>query len=183
MSSPLSSKTRAYRKLHKRIGLIFLSFILLISISGFLLALKDPIQLKPKTSTSSDYIADLNELISLKEIHDISTQYALEVLGENPELDRIDFRPDKGIAKVLFKNHFTEIQIDCSTAQIISVSTRYDHIIEKIHDGSIIDYYINNTNVSKYLYTTLVTFSLIFMSISGLLLWYYPKKIKAKKKS
>ncbi len=179
--SKLPSKARFYRKIHKQIGLVFVFFIAIISISGLLLALKDPFSLRVYTKETITSTTDLRSLISLARIDSISRDYAVSVLDKSPVIDRIDFRPDKGIAKVLFKEHFTEIQIDGYTGEIISVSTRYDHLIEKIHDGSIIDFLFSDNNLSKYTYSTLLSLALLTMSVSGLLLWYLPKKIRKQK--
>lgn len=156
-------------------------FIAIISISGLLLALKDPFSLREQTKETITPTTELSNLISLARIDSISRDYVVRVLDKSPVIDRIDFRPDKGIAKVLFKEHFTEIQIDGYSAEIISVSTRYDHLIEKIHDGSIIDFLIGKTNLAKYTYSTLLAIALLTMSISGLIIWYLPKRIRRQK--
>ena len=53
------------------------------------------------------------------------------------DIDRIDIRPDKGIAKIRSNNHW-EIQIDSETAEIFSVNYRRSDIIESVHDGSLL---------------------------------------------
>ena len=52
---------------------------------------------------------------------------------------------------------------------------------EKIHDGSIVDYLITKSNFIKITYSSFLSIGLIFMSISGVFLWYLPKKIKERK--
>jgi len=119
--------------------------------------------------------------ISLKEIDSISKDYIYNKFELDTVIDRIDVRPTKGVAKVLFSNHFTELQIDVSSGKILSVSSRVDTIIEKIHDGSIIDYFITHSNISKIIYSSLISIGLIFMSISDFFLWYFPKRLKSRK--
>lgn len=155
--------------------------VLLISISGLLLGIKDEIGLKPQTESATQI--DSDQWISIKRIDSIAKVYAQEQLHLDSQIDRIDIRPSKGIAKILYKKHFTELQIDIQTAEMVSVSTRADHFIERLHDGSIIDFYFSDTNASKIIYTTLVSLGLVFMSISGYLLWRNPKKIKRKKRA
>ena len=170
---------RKFRVYHRRIGFVFLIFFLIISITGILLALKDVLHLKPEifiTNSPND-----SNWISLKEIDSISKDYILNKTEFDTDIDRIDIRPTKGVAKVLFSNHFTELQIDISSGEILSVSSRVDTIIEKIHDGSIVDYLITKSNFIKITYSSFLSIGLIFMSISGVFLWYLPKKIKERK--
>lgn len=172
--------SRKFRVYHRRIGFVFLTFFLIISITGLLLALKDVLHLKPEVAAQQT--RNVSQWISLSEIDRISKQYASETLALDTIIDRIDVRPSKNVAKVLFVNHFTELQINVTTGDIISVASRTDTIIEKIHDGSILDYFLSHSNVSKITYSSLVSLGFIFMSISGLFLWYLPKKIKSNKR-
>lgn len=103
--------------------------------------------------------------------------------GLDFEVDRIDIRPDKGIAKVTFKTHFTEVQLDGFSGEVLSIETRHSDWIEKVHDGSIIDFYTTGDEGAKLTYSTLTALGLIFLAISGFFMWYYPKvirKLKAK---
>lgn len=181
MTKKLVQQTRQTRSLHKKIGIILMVLVLLISISGLLLGIKDEIGLKPQTESATQI--DSDQWISIKRIDSIAKVYAQEQLHLDSQIDRIDIRPSKGIAKILYKKHFTELQIDIQTAEVVSVSTRADHFIERLHDGSIIDFYFTDSNTSKIIYTTLVSLGLVFMSISGYLLWRNPKKIKRKKRA
>ena len=58
------------------------------------------------------------------------------------EIDRIDVRPEKGIVKFTFKSNFYEIQLDGVTGNLLQIELRRSDFIEKIHDGSIVDYYL-----------------------------------------
>ena len=170
---------RKFRVYHRRIGYLFLFFFFVISITGILLALKDVLNLKPEIVITN--LPKDSSWISLREIDSISKDYIHNKLELDTVIDRIDIRPSKGVAKVLFSNHFTELQIDVASGEILSVSSRVDTIIEKIHDGSIVDYFITKSNFAKITYSSLLSIGLIFMSISGFFLWYLPKKIKSRK--
>ena len=54
---------------------------------------------------------------------------------------------------------------------------RADHFIERIHDGSIIEFYFSQTDISKWVYSTLIGLGLIALSLSGFFLWYGPKNM------
>jgi hypothetical protein len=149
----------------------------LIGTTGLMLGWKKQVQLLPPTQRGlTDNPASW---ISLDSIYNLATRYAADSLKMSPEIDRIDIRPAKGIAKIVFEHHFTELQIDCSTGAIVSVKLKTSDIIEKIHDGSIIDYFIPiNNDPVKLIYTTLAASGLMLLSLSGFWMWYNPKRIK-----
>lgn len=180
MKSKTVIYTRLYRKLHRNVGVIFILFFLLISISGFLLGLKDELGLKPETQTTNSL--NQNDWISIQKLDSISRVYAVNVLEIDSEIDRIDIRPDKGIAKVLFKKNFHELQLDLESGEVLSVAKRADNFIERLHDGSIIDFYFTQNNISTITYVSIISLSLVFMIYSGYLLWANPRKIKRNKK-
>ena len=165
MSTPLiQSKVKALRwlrVLHKWMGVPLIIFFFIIGITSILLAWKKKVDLLPPTQKS--------EFLEM------------ERLGESKEVDRIDIRPDKGIAKVTFKNHFKEVQVDGFSGEILSVDIRHSDWIEKVHDGSIIDFYTSGDEGAKLTYSTLVSLGLILLAISGFYLWYYPKLIRRLK--
>jgi hypothetical protein len=83
---------------------------------------------------------------------------------------------------VRFENHFTEIQIDCYTGEVLSVKQRTADIIEMIHDGSIIDFLFKNQSTPfKLFYSTITSLGLMLLSFSGFWLWLKPKQIKRLK--
>ena len=174
----LAKSVRWYRKWHRYIAMSLLVFIAIISLSGILLAWKDELQLKPPSEKS----ANTNlELLSLSKIETIAVNHIKDA-NLDTTINRIDYRPRKGIAKVRFETHFTELQIDCFSGKILSQKTRTADIIEMIHDGSIIDFLFNSKSKPvKLFYSTLIGFGLLFLSFSGFWLWKKPKQIKKNK--
>lgn len=51
------------------------------------------------------------------------------------DLDRVDIKPSKGVVKFIAHNRW-EVQVDTSSAEVLSVSYRRSDLIESIHDGS-----------------------------------------------
>ena len=90
------------------------------------------------------------------------------------DINRIDIRPDKGIAKIRSKNHW-EIQIDSETAEIFSVNYRRSDIIESVHDGSFFTDYVK---FGWFLPTGIL---LIVVSISGIYMFLLPLMIRNKR--
>ncbi|WP_055437593.1 PepSY-associated TM helix domain-containing protein [Lacinutrix algicola] len=175
----LAKSTRWYRKTHSFIAISLLLFIVIMSSTGLLLAWKDQLGFKPSSVKVKE---GTKSLISLNEIEYNAIKY-IDSLKLSNKINRIDYRPRKGIAKVRFEEHFTELQINCYTGEIISTKTRAADFIEMIHDGSIVDYLFNlKTNPIKLFYSTIIGFGLLFISFSGFLLWLKPKQIKKNKR-
>jgi len=174
----LAKSTRWHRKAHRFIAIPFLVFIVLMSITGILLTWKAELGLKPQSQKASVL---KTPLVSLNTIESNAKHY-IDNLGLDTTINRIDYRPRKGIAKVRFETHFTELQIDCYTGKVISKSTRTADVIEMIHDGSILDYFFNaKQEPTKLAYSTLVGLSLLFLSFTGFWLWLKPKQMKRHK--
>lgn len=99
-------------------------------------------------------------------------------------MDRIDIRPDKGIIKFTFKNHFKGLQLDGTTGALLSIETRKSDFIEKIHDGSILDKVFGTGGDGvKFYYTIIMGFSLFMLTVTGFWLWYGPKRLRRQKRS
>jgi uncharacterized iron-regulated membrane protein len=179
-SQQIAQSTRLYRKLHKWAAIPLFVFMFLIGATGLLLGWKKQVGLLPKTAKGTTERAA--QWVSLDSIQRIAGHYAAQHrLSE--EIDRIDVRPQKGIAKIVFARHFTELQIDCTTGGILSVSTRSSDFIEKIHDGSILDYWIGaDGEHAKLAYTTIASLGLLLLSFSGFWLWYNPIRIRRQKR-
>lgn len=146
--------------------------------TGLLLAWKSELKLAPKTQQSK---AQESTLLPLSLIEHKALFYA-DSLQLDKTINRIDYRPSKGIAKVRFETHFTELQIDCYSGKLISVKQRTADIVEMIHDGSIIDFiFKTKSEPAKLLYSTLASLALLLLSFSGFWLWLKPKQIKKQK--
>jgi uncharacterized iron-regulated membrane protein len=175
--SKIASLTRIFRRIHKWISIPFVVFLLLIGITAILLAWKKEMKLIPPTQKTAVELP--GQWVNVEKILAIGASYMQDSLGKSPIIDRIDIRPDKGIAKIIFKEHFMEIQVDGYSGEILSVEKRNSDLIERIHDGSILDFvFQSNTEASKLIYSTVTSMVLIILGISGFYLWYNPRKIK-----
>jgi PepSY-associated TM region len=178
-TTKIANSTRFYRKIHRWIALPLFVFMMLVGITGLLLGWKKQTELLPKTESSK---IEKGTYIKLDSIENIAKSYAKIQLKLSDEIDRIDIRPKKGVAKIVFSEHFTELQIDTKSGKILAVNTRKSDFIEKIHDGSIVDYFIKNENdYVKLFYTTSTSIGLILLSFSGFWLWYNPIRIRKRK--
>ena len=176
----IARQTRLYRKLHKWIAIPLLLFLLTTGITGLLLGLKKQTGLLPPTLKGTSTNAE--KWLGIDSIQAVAVRYASQTLQKPAAIDRIDIRPAKGTAKIVFAKHFTELQVDCTTGAILSVETRRSDIIEKIHDGSILDFLAGTGNDPiKVIYTSCISTGLILLSVSGFWLWYNPRKMKRQK--
>lgn len=178
----IAHSTRTYRKLHHWIALPLFLFMFLIGLTGLLLGWKKNTGLLPKTATGANL--ETSYWIPVDSMVKIAHQFATDSLQKSQDLDRIDIRPEKGIAKIVYKNHYSEIQIDLSSGAILSSKARYSDIIENIHDGSIFDFLLKTPNGEfKLAYTTLLSIGLMLLSFSGFWLWLNPRRIRKIKSS
>ena len=123
-----------------------------------------------------------NQWLSIAALTNVATNYVADSLQKSAAISRIDIRPEKGTVKFVFKNHFTEVQLDCATGDIRSVAQRNSDFIEKIHDGSIVDYFVNkDQSFFKLSYTSIMGIGLLLLSLSGFWLWINPKRIRRSK--
>jgi hypothetical protein len=177
----ISKSTRIYRKLHTWVAVPLFVSMFLMGATGLLLGWKKQTKLLPKTQQGESVQA--TEWVGLDSLLRAAQHHA-RTLRLSDEVDRIDVRPQKGVAKVVFTQHFTEIQLDCKTAEVRSVSTRSSDFIEKIHDGSLLDFWLDTSSeVFKLTYTTVVSLGLLLLSFSGFWLWYNPIRIRRIKKT
>ncbi|MBK8621085.1 MAG: hypothetical protein IPN79_04835 [Saprospiraceae bacterium] len=124
-----------------------------------------------------------NEWLPLDSIQVLAVRAAQKSIGTDPvKIDRMDIRPSLGVVKVTFEGSFLEVQVDGSNGDILFVGQRYSDFIEKIHDGSILDVWFSpGGQIFKLTYTTLLSFSLMTLCLTGLGMWYYPKVIRRLK--
>ena len=176
----IAQRTRLFRSIHRWVSIPLLVFMFLIGTTGLLLGWKKQTALLPPTASGT--VQAPAAWISFSQVMEVAEKYAADELQIEAEIDRIDVRPDDGVAKVLFNEVFWEVQVDLSTGQVLSANQRTSDIIEKIHDGSIVDWAGNwGSDTFKLTYTTLVSLGLMVLSLSGFYLWYNPKRIKNNK--
>lgn len=173
-SRKVAKSVRRYRTLHKYIGITLAVIVLVSAITGILLAWKKQSALL-QPPTQKGITTELSELASVKEMVD-QVVLAVDSLGLTVEnLDRLEYRATKGIAKAIFDTGNWEVQIDASNLEILSVAKRHSDWIEQLHDGSII------SEVFKLISMNVLGIGLLILILSGYWLWYGPKKIRRLK--
>jgi uncharacterized iron-regulated membrane protein len=183
-SSSIQNQTqilRTFRKIHRITGAFLFLFFFIVAITGLLLGWKKNsgglLLAETKKGTSSE----LKNWQSLDSLHKVACQVLKDSVSKtlSVELERIDIRKDKGVAKFVFSEHYTGIQLDGQTAKLLSIEQRRSDFIEQIHDGSFVDRYLGIKGFYfKLLYTSIMGLALITFTVTGFWLWYGPKRLK-----
>lgn len=170
----IAKSVRSYRRIHRYFGLFLAVFILISAVTGILLGWKKQVDiLQPPTLKGISL--DATEYVSVDEMMKAAAM-AVDSLGLTIEnLDRLEYRATKGIAKAIFDTGSWEVQLDATTLEVLSIGKRNSDWIEQLHDGSIISEGFKLTSMN------ILGFGLLFLIITGLWLWYGPKKIRSIK--
>ena len=160
------------RKIHYWASLVVAVPLLVIIATGLLLQIKkqsDWIQPTENRGSSSTPRIDLEGILaSVRRSSDAELAWA--------DIERIDIRPGKGLAKALLRNNH-EVQVDLGTGQVMQASYRRSDIIESLHDGS---WFGGNwTKLGVFLPTGL---GLLLLWITGLWLFWLPLAARRRRK-
>ena len=169
---------RRFRVWHRWVGLLIALLLFISAITGILLALKKDIEIiqPPSQKGVSKELTTWKPLNELTDLAQVAFHEAYPNQVGN-EIDRIDVRPSKGMAKVLFDKGYWEVQIDGTSGEVLSIARRHSDWIEHLHDGSIISDWF------KLGAMHVLGLGCILMILTGLWLYYGPKKYrKAKQK-
>jgi hypothetical protein len=90
------------------------------------------------------------------------------------DVDRIDVRPDRGLAKVRLQNGY-EVQVDLGTGAVLQTAYRRSDLIETIHDGSV---FAGDWSKLGLFLPTGVT--LLLLWLGGMWMWWVPYGAKRR---
>jgi len=165
----LVQRLRKFRRFHRYIGIGVAVLLLVSAITGILLAFKKDVDiLQPPTQKGVSKV--LGDWKPIDEIRDIAVQHLQEQLNDVQQIsiDKIDVRPDKGIAKVIFDNDNWEIQVDGVSGKVLSMAKRHSDWIERLHDGSII------SDGFKLISMNFLGWGVLILIFTGAWLYYGP---------
>lgn len=175
---------RIYRWIHRKLALALFLFFVLMAGTGLLLGIKKQTGLLAPTQKGVS--VDAATWMPMAALEQKARQYLHDSVDKqlSTELDRIDIRPGKGIAKFLYKEHYYGLQLDCSSGRLLSIEKRHSDFIESLHDGSIVDDLLGTGDEPfKVGYNLVMGLSLLLLVLSGLWLWYGPKRIRTLKRN
>lgn len=175
---------KSFRRLHTRIASILFVFFFISSCSGVLLGWKKHSGGLLLPESHAGVSADLGTWLPMDSLHAIAIRTLRDSVSPDlsPELERIDARPQKGMVKFVFIDHFWGVQLDGTTGRVLHIERRRSDLIESIHDGSIVDYLLGTEGEPfKLAYTTVMGVSLFLLTLTGFWLWYGPKAARRRK--
>lgn len=161
-------------------------FFFVVACTGLLLGWKKNSGglLLPNTEKGSS--PDLNTWLPLDSLHRIAVRTLHQKVSPaiSAEMDRIDARVQKGTVKFLFIQDNWEVQLDGSNGKVLNVQRRYSDLVEQIHDGTILDRLFNTKHDQlKLIYSSVMGSALLLFILSGMWLWYGPKRLRNKKRA
>ena len=162
------------RRTHYWASAVLACPILVIIGSGLLLQTKkhwDWVQPAEQRGTGTAPVVDLERILeSAKQGHGVNLR------GWN-DVNRLDVRPGRGVAKVWLKDGW-EVQVDLGTGQVLHTAYRRSDLIESIHDGS---YFGGDwTKLGLFLPAGL---GLLVLWFSGFRMWWVPFAAKRRRAS
>ena len=162
----------ANRRTHAWISMCFAVPVVVVIITGILLQLKkqlpfvQPVERAGVThepvATPAQYLEAINRG---------------KVDGEVTwkDVQRVDIRPSKGIAKVILKSD-VEYQVDLGTGDVLQRELRMSDFIESLHDGSFFA-----GDISKLGVFLPAAIGLLVLWVSGIYMFWLPLVVKLRK--
>jgi hypothetical protein len=161
------------RKIHYWVSPLIALPVLIILGSGVLLQLKKHwswVQPVEHRGTLSAPRLDLEGILtSVRGVSELN-------VASWDDVNRIDVRPGKGVAKVWLKSGY-EVQVDLGTGSVLHTAYRRSDLIESLHDGS---FFAGDwTKLGLFLPSGA---ALLLLWASGMWMFWVPFSIKWKKK-
>lgn len=178
-----ASVLRTTRSIHRKTGILLFFFFIIVGVTGVFLGWKkyvDVLQYPTQTGISEN----ANEWLPMDSLITIATAEIQAWKGPDysTEIDKIDVRPDKGIVKFIYKEHYHSLQLDATSGEVLSHEYRTSDLMEHLHDGTFIDRHFGiSGGVFKLIYTSILGIALIVFSITGFWLWYGPKLMRGRR--
>ncbi len=172
---------RSFRKIHRLTGATLFVFFFVMAVTGLLLGWKKHSSGLIQAPSLQGKSADMRGWLPIDSLHRMACKALHDQVDPrlSLKLDRIDIRPDKGMAKFVFKEHFHGLQLDLTTGEVLHIEQRRADFIEKIHDASILDLYLRTSGEQiKLLYTSVMGLALLVFTVTGFWLWYGPKRMR-----
>jgi len=165
-----------FRKIHHWGSIIVaVPLVVMIGTGIFLMLKKDVDWIQPPTQRG---VSVEVPTASLQQMFDAAKSVPEAQLTTWEELDRVDFKPNKGVAKFMAKNRW-EVQVDTQTAEVLSVEYRRSDLFETLHDGT---WFADWAKLFLFLPVGIVLFFLWLPGVFMFALTEYKKWQKRKKK-
>jgi hypothetical protein len=175
---------RGFRKIHRVTASLLFIFFFLMASTGLLLGLKKHSGGVLLSKSYSGISTNLKNWLPIDSLNTNACKFFKDSISSTLPLnvDRIEIHKEKGMVKFVFAKGFWAIQLDATTGELLHIERRRADFIERVHDGSILDYYFKTSNGQiKLVYTIIMGVSLLLFTITGFWLWYGPKRMQRKR--
>ena len=166
---------KLWRQVHYWLSLaVFLPAGVMFIAGGFLMLKKEIEWIQP--GTERGVVEAQMPKASFEQMLTAARAHPEAGIAEWSDIDRIDLRVDKGIAK-LRANSGWEVQVDTKTAEVLKVAYRRSDLIESLHDGS---FFSDAVKLYLFLPTGVL---LVVMWGTGIYLFLLPRLAKRRRKA
>ncbi len=159
---------RFLRTAHRWVGLVCSLALLVISLTGILLATKSWLGIVRPPESEGTKISGAHEIVSLDTVVAAAFSVGIKELQETKHIDRVDYRPKRNVFKVVSKEGYHEVQVDGKTGKVLQVASRVDQFTEKIHDMSILG------DKFREFVLPVIGFGLFALSVTGIVIFFNP---------
>lgn len=168
-----------FRSLHRWIGVCVALGLVVISITGFLLATKKTVDWIRPLERDGQKIESMAEVVSIEKAVDAAIAHGLPELKSVKDIDRVDYRPKDNVFKILSKEGYHEVQVDGKSGEVLNVAKRNDQFIEDLHDFSWF------ADAAHQWGLPVVALGLLFLASSGIGIFFVPvvRRWKHKRKT
>ena len=177
----MAKTVRTMRTIHRSLGIFLFVIFIIVSLSGLLLGWKKNTGGMIHPESYKGISTDISKWLPIDSLQTLAFKAIKEAAGEDIDLtlNRIDARPNKGMVKFVFDNHYNGVQVDGTTGEILQITRRNSDLVEDIHDGSLLDrWFGTDGEILKLIYTTIIGLALLLFSLTGFWLWIGPKMIR-----
>lgn len=156
------------RSLHRWIGLLAALFLLVIAVTGFLLATKGRFGWIRPPEAEGGSLETLAQVVSVEQAVEAAFAVGLSELSTLADIDRVDYRPRSNVFKILSRKGYKEVQVDGSSGRVLSVANRTDQLAEDIHDLSFFGKWFHEN------WLPVVAVLLFGLSLTGIYVFFNP---------
>jgi uncharacterized iron-regulated membrane protein len=171
---------RFSRWIHKWVGTVLALIMVALSITGVFIAFKNELEyLQPAQRSGAK--GDLAEVIPPARVAEIILALQLPEAPTVKEINRIELRPSKRMYKVRLEQIASwrsprELQVDAITGAILNDGVRGDQLWMDLHSFAVFG------EATKLLTMTVSGIALLWLSLSGHYLFFYPLWFRARKR-
>lgn len=162
--------------LHRWLGAAAGLILLLTAATGLLLLLKkDHDWIQPPPMECAEGSAA--ELQPLAKVYEAVFALGLRQFRDESDIARVDFRPSKRLHKVLSRHDDLEVQVCAITLRTSAARPRRSDWLERLHDGSQFGDFAHDRVMP------VVAGVLLYLALSGYVMWLWPKWKRHRKRT